>query len=1347
MPDIFDQISSPAPAAAPQPDIFDRVTSATPPAPQPSVKFADIFDHVEAAAHAMQQPDWKAQANAHIAALHLNPSNPTDAGQMYGIYDSYRKQFGTAQDQQQPTRVQTLEGERQAHVQAQNQEHGVVASNVIEALHPAGQLFARGERLLAPVVGAAFPNAANNMQASAQTLEETHGASGLSSLPGQLAGSLVTYANPLVAAVSGGNDAYVQDERAKATGAQIGTGSEVAHVLGKAALDAVVSKVFSGKTPDAAIAGRAEQAIAKFIAQRMPEYVAKYGSKAAVGVIVNDAAAIGENALVQHTVDPSRGLTDHLLESTITGAAIPVAHEAISSRFRQPGVTPPADGTVKPSESADADTHFRTPAETQAESTRATAPVNVDRQAPAPDGVAKPAEALASGPRYKGQTDPAYQKAKTEIGKSQFEQGDLIHGSTADSIDSVAKGGLQPSDLSGGVDVEHIANADGKSVGTGLAYAGKGGKEPIVYVMKKGAVETDSGNGGANAAVVRSPGKSYVRPDDIAEVHFADGYKAKSLADAQTHWQEMQKPGEPTPPARAPETPQPRPPEATSARKEWMDKDRETLGLSGPDSPERRSWQQSLSDAKEQGVPARADQIAATVNEHPRSLNDTETAGLVVRAAELKHEHAAALERVRTAPDEATTRSHAAEAERIEQDFDQLSRAIRLSGTEKGRTLAAQKLTIDKNYDLLSVLNRAKAAKGKDLTPEERERLTKTVAEHTKAEAEVGKAETKAKDKMATRAVRDSRSRYEKMTPEEKDAERDALLSQVNNNPSDSASLSKLAGNLGSRPEFNTLDQVSDWVRSKTNGKLGRLDVVDALTVSRKNAKGQIASTLADIKKEARDDKSLRTQIEEIQKHLEDGTLPKAKPGAAEDPRTMIQVLKNFRGMLQDRLRVSPQAKKAALESQIAKLTERIDAGVEPPSKADRVATPLRDDLDHLTFKRDKLRGQIRGLLAAHKPKNIWSHIAEPFNASRSLISSMDFSAVLRQGGFITFAHPLRAAKALGPMLRAFGSEEAAHKIDGQIRNRPNGVLYEKTGLYLAPTEHTTLSAQEEAFMSRWAKRVPLVANSERAYSTFLNKLRADSFDTMVGSLTRNREPTLQEGQAIANFINAATGRGKLGALERAAVPLNTVLFAPRYLASRFQLLSGEPLRGGTGRTRRMIAGEYAQYMIGVGAMYSLAAMAGGSISFDARSSEFGKVKFGKTRIDPLSGLGQVVTLVGRETSGQTKSSTTGKVSDLRGKVKFGGQDPVDVATRFARSKLSPMFSTVVNVVSGTDMIGNKVTPGSVATNLTVPVGFSDVYDAMKEQGVPGGTAAGLVAIFGAGVQTYGRKPPRAGTR
>ena len=105
------------------------------------------------------------------------------------------------------------------------------------------------------------------------------------------------------------------------------------------------------------------------------------------------------------------------------------------------------------------------------------------------------------------------------------------------------------------------------------------------------------------------------------------------------------------------------------------------------------------------------------------------------------------------------------------------------------------------------------------------------------------------------------------------------------------------------------------------------------------------------------------------------------------------------------------------------------------------------------------------------------------------------------------------------------------------------------------------MTSREEAFMSNLAEKIPgfghLARGSDRAYTGFLNKLRADVFDDLVSKakLTGSDNPNMAKD--IATFVNAATGRGSLpAALEKAAPALNGVFFSPRLMASRLTLLN-----------------------------------------------------------------------------------------------------------------------------------------------------------------------------------------------
>ena len=494
-------------------------------------------------------------------------------------------------------------------------------------------------------------------------------------------------------------------------------------------------------------------------------------------------------------------------------------------------------------------------------------------------------------------------------------------------------------------------------------------------------------------------------------------------------------------------------------------------------------------------------------------------------------------------------------------------------------------------------------------------------------------------------------------------------------------------------------------------------------------------------KQEPKTIKNLRERIAELERFIETGEVPPPATKRGIGPTPAVQELRETRDKLKKELAASEPVQIQRLKDQIQDLTERIDSGdIFPKSREPK--PPQSKELERLEFERDELRRNIRRKIQALKPKSIWEHIAEPFNTARGIMTAFDFSAVFRQGGFIAFGRPLLAAKSIGPMLRAFVSKQEQAKIEKEILNRPNAPLYRKAKLFIAPTDGThRLSEREEIMQAKLLDKIPGVAASNRAYTTFLNKLRADTFDTMVAGLSRDGDVTLEEAKAIANYVNNATGRGGLGAFEQSALGLNIAFFAPRYVASRFQLIAGQPFFGGNARTRTAIGFEYARYLIGLGTVYALAALTLDDEEFetDIRSSDFGKIKVGNTRLDPLSGISQVSVLLGRLILGESKSSVTGEITPIRGEdVAFGRRSTSGVIGTFLRGKLSPLFGSALNILEGRNLIGEEVTLKSETVNLLTPIALGEVLETMEEQGIPRGTALSLLAIFGMGIQTYG---------
>lgn len=299
--------------------------------------------------------------------------------------------------------------------------------------------------------------------------------------------------------------------------------------------------------------------------------------------------------------------------------------------------------------------------------------------------------------------------------------------------------------------------------------------------------------------------------------------------------------------------------------------------------------------------------------------------------------------------------------------------------------------------------------------------------------------------------------------------------------------------------------------------------------------------------------------------------------------------------------------------------------------------------------------------------------------------------------------------------------------------------MAKKAGVYIAD-EHAKLSAQEEMLMGQWTNRIPVVSHLGRSAVAFLNKMRFDTFLAMSKTLTKDGKGTPEELQMIAQFVNQATGRGELGRFAPAGVLLGRTLFAPRYVLSRFQLLTGQTMWK-SGAHRKVIAREYARIAIGLGlytamltAYFNATGEGDVSLETDPRATDFGKIRVGDTRVDVLSGLSQVGVLMARMFTGEIKNGK-GEIKKMNGEGYT--RDARDVASDFGWSKAHPTINTIFNLRSGKDLVGDDVTLMSEAIRGFTPLVTRDIYAALEEQGLPRGSIMALLAFIGEGVQTY----------
>ena len=201
-----------------------------------------------------------------------------------------------------------------------------------------------------------------------------------------------------------------------------------------------------------------------------------------------------------------------------------------------------------------------------------------------------------------------------------------------------------------------------------------------------------------------------------------------------------------------------------------------------------------------------------------------------------------------------------------------------------------------------------------------------------------------------------------------------------------------------------------------------------------------------------------------------------------------------------------------------------------------------------------------------------------------------------------------------------------------------------------------------------------------------------------------------------------------------AATAVSTAIFAPRFAVSRiqapFQLFRfwKQP------RVRKEIAKDYAA-IAGVGlTMLTLADWAGLEVGVDPRDSDFGKIRFGDTRIDIWGGVQQPMRLISRIILGATdKAGITGNtLTDSEKRV-----DPMELLGRFAAFKIAPSLSIPLELYRGKTAVGEERTPSQTAVRAVIPLVLEDVLEAARKSGFTAAAVTAPLVVLGVGVSTF----------
>lgn len=375
------------------------------------------------------------------------------------------------------------------------------------------------------------------------------------------------------------------------------------------------------------------------------------------------------------------------------------------------------------------------------------------------------------------------------------------------------------------------------------------------------------------------------------------------------------------------------------------------------------------------------------------------------------------------------------------------------------------------------------------------------------------------------------------------------------------------------------------------------------------------------------------------------------------------------------------------------------------------------------------------------KTQRLGERLASINGTSKAIMASTDLSAPLRQG--LPLIYRKEYWKAFFDMPKILKNEDFFNGLMQSIREDPMFKAADKAGLHITDIHAHSLAKREEAFMTTFAEKIPGVAASERAYTGFLNKLRFDTYKSMIANAQKAGLDVEKLAPEIAHYINVSTGRGSLGMFENSAVLLNQGLFSPRMISSRLTMLNPayyyklpKPVRMEALKSLFAVAAVS-------GTVTGLAKAAGAEVSTDPFSADFGKIKVGNTRLDPYAGFQQYIVAADRLARYAYNRSvdTPSELKNFYGPYKR--PNAVEVLGNFARSKESPLVSFAHDMATGKDYAGRPVhlapmdwnDRGEIADRY-IPLLIQDVMDLAKDD--PKLLPLAIPAGFGMGIQTYG---------
>jgi hypothetical protein len=804
----------------------------------------------------------------------------------------------------------------------------------------------------------------------------------------------------------------------------------------------------------------------------------------------------------------------------------------------------------------------------------------------------------------------------------------------------------------------------------------------------------------------------------------------------------------------------------TAPKDKSMQADRESLGLPALEQVPHVSSEEVLAKAQEanKADPRAPDTLVEQALRGGKNFNNVETMQVNLRAVEVKNDIDRLNRELYDATDPQTIAEKSAELDARLAEYDKISEADDLAGAEWSRAGTARKRALAEDFSLVKMVAGLKKDKRAPLTEKQLEEVKDLHARLGKAEKERDAAEERAiKAEFQRKVDKVSRQRTRSDTREALDKEvvviRQNILAEIARIKSGNIHASGLAG---IDPEGRLTKELIKYVHNRAKANIGLKaealideahDLVKDLGVSRR----QVAEALVGYGGTAKQRSEVQNRTAQV--NAEINKLLKEQDVQAGRRSTRQEGPKPEYTKNQTRLK--------QLEKEKAELERRMVEGDFSQTKregprytretyaAQKEVEKIKAQYNRMRYKATRGRGGM-----------ISDELAKAANVPKLIKSMGDVSAVMRQGGFYAVSHPVRGlAMPLRDMVKSF-SETGYANVEHAIKSHPKFEQARKDGVEFTGVDKNdpNLSKHEEGYLGKeYLDYVPIAKQiagfSERTFVSFLDSQRMNMYDVMTEGLTNPSSISRMLGakrglsaselsanrQRIAKAINSGTGRGNLGRRGNQAAPLlNVVMFSPRLLKSRVELLNNMLNPVAIARmprnARAQIIQDNVKFLAATVAVMQLARMSGGKVNLDPDDGDFLKIRFGDTTYDNLTGLQQPF----RYIMNMARAATGGET--------YAGKDmweqTVGTKTRggFLESKASPIVGATIESMRGTDFLGRERTKTQRALDLVTPLPAKDVIEAFRREGLLGAIKA-TPTFAGVGVNTYPEPAEKATTQ